>query len=130
MIYIRSPEQFRIRLGADPDLVFNFWVGLISAKGRDFFELHPCLKGKTPADLAYSVPLFLHEDAGPYAKRKSANIVSYNGILGRGRNWKTRFLFSSEVKFSKEDGGTQDKASWSMFFHELEYTGAVEWRAE
>ena len=119
IIFVRSPEQFRVRLGADADLVYKFWVGIFSsAAGRDFVSLHPSLKGKTPADLAHTVPLFLHEDVGPYAKRKSANIVSYSGVLGVGRDLQTRLLFSSEVKFSKEDGGVQDKASWSMFVRE------------
>ena len=121
LIFERSPSAFRKGLGADSDLCYKFWCGIYaSAKGREFFELHPGLRGKTPADLKYTVPMGLHEDAGPYAKRRSANCVSYSGILGVGRDVETKLLYATEVKFSKADGFVQDQKSWEIVVREFD----------
>ena len=124
-IFQKSPTAFELRLGANSDKCFRFWEGIYaSTAGRELFDLHPALMGKTPADLRHAVPLFLHEDAGPYSKRRSANCVSYSSILGIGREKDTKMLFSSEVKFSKEDGFVQDRASWDIFFSEFDRLAA------
>ena len=124
-IFEKSPAAFELRLGANSDKCSRFWEGIYaSTSGREMFDLHPCLQGKTPANLRHAVPVFLHEDAGPYSKARSANCISYSSILGIGREKETKMLFSSEVKFSKVDGFVQDRASWNLFFAEFDLLAA------
>ena len=45
------------------------------------------------------MPLSLHEDAGPYTKVKSANVLSFHPLLGLGSERETNFTIEKNEKF-------------------------------
>ena len=60
--------SFEELLGADPDYLADFWAAMLprSAELRD----HPLFQNTTRAEWRHIVPLTLHEDAGPFTKKK------------------------------------------------------------
>ena len=60
--------------------------------------LHLALRGKTADELKHTIPCTLHQDAGPYSKRKSAECISFSSMLGVGAEKVTKFLLSTEIK--------------------------------
>ena len=79
------PDQFKLRLGAEPSKLRSFWRGFRNSPGnRSVFETHHYLRGKTLAELSHVVPLCIHEDAGPMTKSKSANVVSWSSLVAEG----------------------------------------------
>ena len=79
------PQQFKLRLGGVAEACTTFWRGLFSSvDGMKFKDLHPHLRGKTLAQLAHCIPLRVHEDAGPFTKTSSMNVVGWSSMLGRG----------------------------------------------
>ena len=58
------PRDFKLRCGADPYKVLKFWQSFFSIRvNRSWAQDHPCLRGKSPADLKFMLPLVVHEDA-------------------------------------------------------------------
>ena len=93
-----SPRDFRIRLGADKRKVNAFWDVLFqSPVRRAWAQQHASLRGKTSEDLYTAVPLAVHEDAGPCAKKLSARCLSFSGVLGEGSEKLTNFLCASAI---------------------------------
>ena len=100
-----NSRLFRVRLGAAPEGVADWWSKLrASADGRRFWERHPWLQGRTPEDLRWHLPLVLHDDAGPVSNLHSAYVRNWYSILGTGRETETRFLLSSHMKQSDDPG--------------------------
>jgi len=124
-IQATSPRLFRIHLGAKEGGVQTWWENLRSSQsGRDFWDRHPWLAGRTPADLRYHVPLVAHEDAGPVSHHNSAVVRSWYSICGVGGEVESRFLVSSRLK-SPSVGGI-DK-SWPIVMESFEkLSGRVE----
>ena len=86
------PHQFKTRLAPSSEACTDFWRGLFSSpEGMEFKSLHPHLRGKTLAQLAHSIPLRIHEDAGPFTKTKSMDVVSFSSMLGRGTELQTKY---------------------------------------
>ena len=87
------PDQFRVRQAAFPDMIEQFWNDLFSTpEGLELQQLHPMLKGKTVRQLRYTLPLRIHEDAGPYTRGgKSVNIISWSSLLGSGSELETKY---------------------------------------
>ena len=50
--------------------------------GRHLLICIPSLRGKTPQDLRCTVPLIIHGDAVPYAKKQSAMFGQWGSLLG------------------------------------------------
>ena len=70
-------------MGADPAKLLDFWTGLHnSEEGRRLSHEHKQLRGKDPRDLTHTLPLVLHEDAGPY--RKGKLVEDMNAEMGKG----------------------------------------------
>ena len=89
-----KPQMFRRVLGADTARVEQFWTNLqSSAEGRRVCQLHPFVKGKSPADLRFTLPFTLHEDAGPYSKGHSTNLLS----------WREKYLSRRDEYLSRRD---------------------------
>ena len=111
-----KPASFKLHMGADEDLVARFWHGYRnSADGREAIALHPHLKHFTDEDFKYTVPCVLHEDAGPYSKNRSCDIVSWSSLTGRGSDLLTKYVHHTELKHSGLDR-TSAQASWDAFF--------------
>ena len=76
-----------------------FWPRLFeSSAGQELRNSHPGLRHKTPAELECTVPCVLHQDAGPFSKRRSTVLVSWSSILGFGTDITTKYGISSYIK--------------------------------
>ena len=72
----RNRVRFKRHFGADENIIEQFWQGLfLSQDGRELRRLHPQLRNRDPYELRHHIPLILHEDAGPFSKRKSVDLV-------------------------------------------------------
>ena len=91
-----NPDSFRKVAGADEVVVRQFWESLkASDVGARLWDVHPNLGSKTPQDLERTLPLALHEDAGPYVKRRSANVLSFSSVLGVGPEIDCKWLVAA-----------------------------------
>ena len=85
MLHRFYPQEIRIRLGGDPARLREFWRQFrADLGGRDMMGQHPFLRGLSLPELAYVIPVMLHEDAGPISKSQSATIVSWSSLLASG----------------------------------------------
>ena len=97
----QRPCNFSRVLGADKSRLEAFWRNLFaSPEGQAYKSLHPILRNKTVEELSSTIPVTLHEDAGPYAKGKSANSLSWQSLLGSGSDLEQNFLHHTEIKRS------------------------------
>ena len=88
------PRQFRLRMASSKDACIDFWRNLFSTpEGMEMKQLHRHLKNKTLAQLARTIPVRLHEDAGPFTKTKSMNVISWSSLLGRGSDLESKYQF-------------------------------------
>ena len=103
-------------LGFRAASVEKFWIGVWESEdGARLFAEHPSLRGKTPPDLKRSVPLCLHEDAGPFSKKKSMHVLSCSGLLGVGTEKETKLLFSSHVSKKGEKSVLPGDPAYKLF---------------
>ena len=94
-----NPRAFKIHLGASEGGVQDWWQKLHnSAAGRELWALHPWLRGRSPEDLRWHLPLVLHDDAGHVSHSNSAYVRSWHSIMGKGREFESRFLIASGMK--------------------------------
>ena len=94
-----SLPKFRRHWGADVAVVRKFWGDLLgTAAGRELQELHPQLTGKTVDDLETTLPLFLHNDAGPFTKKRSVFVLSFGSFLGIGSELEVLHVVATWVK--------------------------------
>ena len=92
-ILCKEEGVFKMSFGADPAALFKFWDGLYTSdEGHKFWMEHPQLKSKTPRDLVHTLPLAVHEDAGPFSKTKSMVEVFFQVCSGRAMNSHANFL--------------------------------------
>ena len=75
---------------------------------------HPSLRNKTAYDLRHSTPLILHEDAGPFSKRGSCNILQWGSLLGIGSDLDIRFPVFSHVVDKR--ASPQFDTVWELFY--------------
>ena len=90
-----NPDGFRKVVGADEVVVRQFSESLkASDVGARLWDVHPNLGSNTPQYLERTLPLALHEDAdaGPYVKRRSANVLSLSSVLGVGLDIDCKWL--------------------------------------
>ena len=98
----RAPQQLKRHLGADAGSIRTFWDGLLSsAEGQQLRDLHPKLRGRSPRDLQHTIPVTLHEDAGPFSKNKSCYVISWSSVLGCGTEFETKLVYCSSVKVAR-----------------------------
>eukprot|EP00959_Pyramimonas_sp_CCMP1952_P177472 3709781-Pyramimonas_sp.AAC.1 len=113
-----SPREFRLRLGADASKVKAFWEGWYRFPVRvAWSQDHAHLRGKAAPDLFTTVPLAVHEDAGPVTKKLSARCLSFSGVLGVGTEKLTNLLCASAIKGKK---GEDDLKAWDVIIADLE----------
>ena len=107
-----NPRLFNVRLGAKSSGVQEWWEQLrASPQGKEFWEGHPWLKRRTPAELRYHLPLVMHEDAGPISHVHSAYIRSWSSILCCGKEIDTRLVICTYLKDALKN---DDDASWPL----------------
>ena len=72
------PLQFLERLGANQGALRKFWRSFrLQPRNTEFMRTSPHLKDLTMQQLTMTIPVTLHEDAGPISKGLSANSVSW-----------------------------------------------------
>ena len=74
----------------------------MSSCGKELFEEHEWLRGKTPPELCRALPLTTHEDAGPFSKNQSVVAHSFGCVLGTGSELETKRLFGCYLKTKQE----------------------------
>ena len=115
-IQTTSPRLFEHRLGAGQH-VEQWWQDLYDQpESRDFWDGHPFLQGRAPAQLANHLPVMVHDDAGPVSQHQSAYVRNWFSLLGKGRETETRFLLSTRMKKQSELPGR----SWPIILQNFE----------
>ena len=119
-LFSKYPDKCRKQLGMHAGDLFDFWSNLLSSpEGIELQKCHPHQQGKTAHDLRHTVCLNLHEDAGPYAKGKPTNIISWGSLTGDGRDFEQRFGFGAFV--SKGIAGVGEAwQGWELMLEDLE----------
>lgn len=98
-IYEQYPQVFATTVGADCDKVRSFWATFRGTpEAATFLAGHPLLQGMAARDWQYLIPLTVHEDAGPYAKKKSCNVISFSSLLGEGSEKLRQWPIASYIK--------------------------------
>ena len=83
------------------------------------FDLHPHLRGRSLESLTHTIPLLIHQDAGPYTvTRKSADLVFYSSLLALGSDLETHFLAFSELK-CKGQPRDSCRGAWDVLMTDL-----------
>ena len=112
------PDKFSRSLGLDPQLCFDCWSNLYSSdEGQRLWAEHPHLRGKTPADLRFTAPLTLFQDAGPFTKKKSFEMVSLAGLLGMGAELDSKIVSMVWLKDEIIDYGSS--GAWTLMEESL-----------
>ena len=92
-ILAESPNQFRLRLGADEERLKAFWTDIFSTRdGMELKNLHPFLRNRTIESLKRTIPGRIHEDAGPFTKAKTVNMISWSSLMGSGTELEIKYL--------------------------------------
>ena len=108
-------HELRRRVGADPRELEPFWQAFFSSqRRREWADTHPFLAGAT-ADWSHTVPITVHEDAGPCSKTKSACCLSWSGLPSRGDERVTKYLMCSHIK-----GTNHTSDAWPAIIDDLE----------
>ena len=69
LIHSHNRRKFGQTFNADQAALKQFWTSLFASEdGREFKNLHPSLRDKSPEQLCTSIPIVVHEDAAPYGK--------------------------------------------------------------
>ena len=89
-LYSHCPEKLKETMGcSDQDLLEGFWKELLPMSPE--LQNLACFRGTRSSDWRCIVPCTIHEDAGPYTKKLSTNIVSFGGLwwalVGSGGLW-------------------------------------------
>ena len=86
------PAKFKRTWGADKGMLLSCWTNcLISPGGKEAASIHPYLKNKTAEDLKTTISITLHDDAGPFAKGKSCNVLGWSPLCGSGTDMELKF---------------------------------------
>ena len=119
-LYKHFPEAFVRRLGADAGRVSSFWSQMLAKpEVAAAFAEHPSLSSVHGDKWRHIIPLALHEDAGPISKRMSANVISFNSVLGTGSEKVTHFLLATYAK-RVGSGAFDAEQLWSLFLTDFE----------
>ena len=93
LIHSYNRPKFGQIFGADPAALKRFWESLFASEdGREFKDLHPTLRAKDPEQLQTSIPIVVHEDAAPYGKKRSVNVLQWGPLLVKGSDIESRFV--------------------------------------
>lgn len=90
------PRRFEVHFGAKEGGVSDWWASLASStQGQELWQMHPWLRGRTPEDLQYHVPVCVFDDAGPVSNSQSAYVRQWFSILGQGSDRETHLLLAT-----------------------------------
>ena len=104
MIHENYPREFRLRFGADVIKLRAFWnMFFCSPVRRAWATTHTYLTGKGPSDLERTIPIVVHQDAGPISKTQSADVISFSSMLSDGPEKITKFLIATCIHTPSND---------------------------
>ena len=110
------PADMKECLGCDLDNTTAFWRDWFKSKKRvEMAQSHELLRGKTAEDLYTTVPLAVHEDAGPITKRLSANCLTFSSLLATAPEKRSRLLLAT----TERDKAGNDYAAWNVILADL-----------
>ena len=82
LVHSHNRRNFGQIFGADRATIKEFWGALFASDdGRKFQGLHPTSWAKDPEQLQTSIPIIVHEDAPPYGKKRSVNVLQWGCLL-------------------------------------------------
>ena len=82
LLALRYEKRCCSILGIGEAALAHFWGHL---RSKCAMPDHPALRGLAEEEWQTVVPITLHEDAGPFLKNKSVNILSWSSFLFEGR---------------------------------------------
>ena len=107
-LHARFPDRVCELLGLNEDALGDFWVrfrrGCPEADAH--LATHRALAGLSRDDFRRVVPLAIHEDAGPFTKRSSTNVLSFSSLMGAGGKKVCNYQIATYVKTGALDGAT------------------------
>ena len=110
LIHSRNRKRFGKIFGANKTELKAFWESLFSTEeGREFKELHPTLRLQQPEDLKTTIPIVVHEDAAPYQKKRSVNVLQWGPLFYHGSDIESRYVHHGYISQEKS-AGTARKA--------------------
>jgi len=120
LIYNHRRTQFGRICVASRRIIKRSWEGLFaSPDGRDFKQLHPSLKDKTPDQLATSIPIVIHEDAAPYGKKRSVSVLQWGPLITNGSDIESRFVHHGYI-VQKPETPEIARPSWDRFWEDID----------
>ena len=87
--------------------------------GQRFKNLHPTLRLQQPEQLHASIPIVVHEDAAPYGKKRSVNVLQWGPLLVRGSDIELRFVHHGYIAKQGDSADTAQRA-WSNFWEDVD----------
>ena len=121
LIHSHNRTKFGQIFTADPVFLEGFWRDLFDSEdGRDFQQLHPGLRNRTPEDLRTSIPTVIHEDAAPYGKKRSVNVLQWGPLFVNGSDIESRFIHHGYISKQAEPAEI-GRPPWEKFWEEVEY---------
>ena len=117
-----KPEYFARTFGATREELRWFWGKVLASDdGRQLVADHPLLSTVSIGNLETMIPLFVHEDAGPYSKTKSCTEVLWGPLLASRTatpDLASRFITFTHIKWKDAEIDKAD-AAWQCFFADL-----------
>ena len=126
MLARQDLAKFEQCMGAVEDNLVSFWHGYFSSgEGREYCAVHCKLSGYSADSLSRTIPLLLHQDAGPFSKTKSCMILDWKPLQGGG-------IFSDNIypvfSYLKEVGGSgESDAAWDFFVLRISISSSLVW---
>ena len=120
LIHGRNRRKFSQIFGAGRTALKSFWTSLFASEdGREFKALPPSLRAKDPEELQPSIPIVVHEDAAPYGKKRSVNVVQWGPLLIKGSDIESRFIHHGYISKQGDPAETARRA-WGKFWEEVD----------
>ena len=112
LIHSRNRHKFGQIFGASRTALKSFWTSLFASEdGREFKALHPSLRAKDPEQLQTSIPIVVHEDAAPYGKKRSVNVVQWGPLIVKSSDIESRFAHHGYISKRRDPAETARRAS-------------------
>ena len=123
LIHRQNRSKFGQIFGAIQSSIRDFWASLFASDdGREFKNLHPTLRNKDPEQLQTSIPIVAHEDAAPYGKKRSVNVLQWGPLIVRSNDIESRFVHHGYISKQGEQGEQAETArrAWGKFWDEID----------
>ena len=120
LIHSRNRRKFGLIFGAGRANLASFWESVFSTgDGQEINKKnHPTLRLKQPEQLQASIPIVVHEDAAPYQKKRSVNVLQWGPLFYHGSDIESRFVHHAYI--NKEESAAAASRAWSLFWEDVD----------